>query len=475
VRTVAVVTLLSLVLTASALDLSLGVLWIVALVSVVLLRRRLRLAPVLMLLAVVVLLTVGGRLGWFAPPAPISYRSGWLPFWGAARSTSSPAEAARASRIAAAREELARLAHEELRLTGPELEQRAGAVIALSRRLEPLRGAAPREAAAVEAAARRLARTLAAPEFRDLEARRVAAAAHLEELDRMLGKARDDSEAASVLRAADPVAMAPVSLRPVGEDLAGAEAAVNALVQTLVGGVPAATTTATARLEEARGELRWEIQYAVAGAPGVRLLRLETRPFRGAAPPGVRLSLAYAAGGEPLRPVPPGGWLELEPAPRGVTVILTWAESLVARPVSAPLRALTFEEIGVGGVPKGDDVQITAVLDGRGAIEIPLFVRLPPPRLTRAVVPRHALYFASRPGTATPGPEGETWAPIDEGRGPLRLELVPRSLLLRNPLFAWVGGYLYRPNPGTVAVVIGLAALALVLIRRPRPIGVENQ
>lgn len=473
-RTGTVVTLLGIVLTASALDLALGILWIAALMGVLLLRRRLRFAPALVLLVAVALLGWGGWAGWFAPPVPVSYRAGWIPFWGAP-STSVVSPGAGGPHIVAAREKLASLGHEELRLTGAELEQRAGAVIGLSRRLEPLRSVAPRETAAIEAAARRLARTLAASEFRNLEARRAAAAAHLGELDRRLGTIRDDSEAESVLREADPVAMAHLSLRPVREDLVAAGAAVDGLVQALGEGVPTATTTTTARVDEGRGEIRREVQYTVTGAPRVRLLRLETRAFRSAAPSGDRLGLAYAAGGEALRPVPAGGWLELEPAPRGVSIVLTWAEPLVTRPVRTALRALTFEEVGVEAPGKGDDVLITVVIEGYPGIEIPLFVALRPPRLMRAAVPRHALYFTSRPGRTTSGPDGEIWEPVDEGAAPLRLELLPRTVFLRNPAFAWVSGYLYRPNLATVVAAIGLAALILVLIRRPRPADVANR
>ena len=90
-RTVAVVTLLGLVLAASALDLALGVLWVMALVAVLLLRRRIRLAAVLVLLATAALLVWGGRLGWFAAPIPVSYESGWVPRWGEPRPPLSPA------------------------------------------------------------------------------------------------------------------------------------------------------------------------------------------------------------------------------------------------------------------------------------------------------------------------------------------------------------------------------------------------
>lgn len=471
-RTAAVATLLGLVLVASALDLTLGVLWVVALAGMLLLRRRVRLAPALMLLATAVLLVWGGRLGWFGPPVPISYEAGWVPALGESRSASS---AAGEPRILAARAQLAALSREELRLTGPELEQRAGAVVSLTRRLDPLRRDAPREVAAVEAAARRLARTLAAPEFRDLEARRAAAAAYLAELGRRLGTARDATEAAAILRASDPAAMAHVSLRPVREDLVTAGAAVEALVRVLGGGVPTATTTATARYDESRSEIQWEVRYAVAGAPGVRLLRVEMRAFRGASPPGASLSLAVAAGGQAARPVPPGAWIDLEPAPRGVAVVAAWSLPVTTPPVHATLRTLAFVRLEVDAPARIDDALITVVLDGRPGIEMPLAVRLPAPRLTRVVVPRHALYFASRPGAVTPDPEGEIWEPAGEDTRRVGLELVPRTVFLRNAGFAWARGYLHRPNPGAVAVAIGLAALTLVLVRRSRPIGVEGR
>jgi hypothetical protein len=374
----------------------------------------------------------------------------------------------------AARSRLSALGQEELRLTGPELEQRAGAVIALARRLDPLRADAPQEVAAVEGAARRLARTLAAPEFRDLEARRAAAAAYLAELQRRLGTARDASEAGAVLRATDPASMAHVSLRPVREDLVTARAAVEALVRALGGGVPSAAATATARYDESRGEVRWEARYTLAEAPRVRLLRIEARAFRGLAPTGTPLSLAYAAGGEGPRPVPPGAWTEVEPAPRSAALIAAWTEPAVARPVRALLRPVAFVRLEIHAPAKSDDALIVAVLDGRPGLELPLAVPLPPPRLARVTLPRHALYFASRPGTASPDPDGESWEPAGDGSGRLGLELVPRTVLLRNAAFAWIRGYLYRPNAGTVAVAIGLAALTLLLVRRPRPASRER-
>src|SRR5262249_53062405 len=150
VRTGAVVTVLGVVLMASALDLAIGVLWVTALLGVLFLRRRIRSAPVLLLLAAITLLVWGGRVGWFASQAPLSYTAGWVPSWGSR--TPSGTDGDSSARIAEAREKLAAVSRDELRLTGPEIEQRAGALIALSRRIEPFRGSAPRETAAVETA-----------------------------------------------------------------------------------------------------------------------------------------------------------------------------------------------------------------------------------------------------------------------------------------------------------------------------------
>jgi hypothetical protein len=135
VRTVAVAGVLGAVLAASALDLTLGVLWVLALVGVLVLRRRVWLAAPLVLLGAAILLGWGGRLGWFPPPAPESYETGWGPRWAESRAAPPLADEPRAM---AAREQLAALGREELRLTGPEIAQRAGAVIALARRLDSL-------------------------------------------------------------------------------------------------------------------------------------------------------------------------------------------------------------------------------------------------------------------------------------------------------------------------------------------------
>jgi hypothetical protein len=54
------------------------------------------------------------------------------------------------------------------------------------------------------------------------------------------------------------------------------------------------------------------------------------------------------------------------------------------------------------------------------------------------------------------------------------VDLVPRTVFLRNGGFARAREYLYRPNAAAIVAAAGLAALALVLIRRPRPSGVPG-
>lgn len=471
-KTVAVALLVGGVLGASALDLALGALWVVALVAVVLLRRRLRPAAPLVLVASLGLIVWGAQLGWFPRPAPAPYERGWLPEWPVSRPASAPAED---PRILAAREQLEGVRREQRRLTGAELEQRAGAVILLARRLDALRREAPDEVAAVEGAARRLAQTLAAPEFRNLEARRAAEAAHLAELDRRLGGLRDASEAAEIRRAADPAAMAHVSLRPVRDDLATAGAAVASLVRVLGSGVPTATVTATARYDESRGEVAWEVRHTIAGSGDARVARIEARPFRSAGPPGRSLSLGYAAGDEALRPAPPGEWLELGPSAPSVSIVAAWTEPAPARPVRSTLRSLTFQRLTLAPSTAAEDALVATVLDGHPGIEMPLAVRLPAPTLARVTVPRHSLYFASGSGLATSGPDGDAWIPAEGSTGRLGIDLVPRTLLLRNQGVAGVRPYLFRPNPLTLTVVVGLAALTLVLLRRPRTVPPESR
>jgi hypothetical protein len=263
--------------------------------------------------------------------------------------------------------------------------------------------------------------------------------------------------------------MAHVSLRPVREDLAAADVAVAALVRTLGGGVPSATVVASVEYDESRREIAWEVRHAVAGAPHARLVRIETRAFRNAGRPGRPLSLTYAAEEEPPSPVPSGDWLELGRPARTVSLVAAWVEPATLRPIHSMLRPLAFERLDVVSARVPDDALVATVLDGHLGIEIPLAVALPPPSLARVTVPRHALYFAGGPGTSASGPAGDTWAAAD-GPGSVAVDLVPRTLLLRNQALVWLRAYVYRPNGMTLTVIVGLAALTLLLAGRRRAI-----
>jgi hypothetical protein len=258
-------------------------------------------------------------------------------------------------------------------------------------------------------------------------------------------------------------------LRPVREDLATADAAIAALVQTLGGGVPSATVTAIARYQEGRGEVDWEVRQAVGSGSRLRLVRIETRAFRGAGRAGQPLGLSYAVGDDAPRPLPSGDWLDLGPAARSVSIVAAWAEPAVRGAVRATLRPLAFERLEIAPASAPDDALVTIALDRHPGIEMPLAVLLPTPSLAEVAVPRHALFFASGSGAATSGPDGDGWLPADGTTRPVRLDLVPRTLLLRNQALARLREYLYRPNPLTLAVIAGTAALTVMLMGRRPP------
>src|SRR5262249_44911939 len=83
---------------------------------------------------------------------------------------------------------------EELRYSAAELERRAVAAIAANRDLGRVRGRAGAEVAALEEAVRRLALTLTAPEFRDLDTRQARVRSWFADLDARLAVAHDAAE-----------------------------------------------------------------------------------------------------------------------------------------------------------------------------------------------------------------------------------------------------------------------------------------
>ena len=229
--------ILAVVLAASALNLLLGGLWVLAWIGLLVLRRRVRGVVELMLLATVASGVAAGWLGAFGAPAPASYaddEAAWLGravvrVAGPARPGSGPP----LSREAAIRGRLAERRREELRYGSGELERRAALAVASALEARRLRDRAPVEVAVLDDAVRQLALTVTAPEFRDLDTRRARLIRWLDELEVRLRMARDPAELSAVARALEPTTMAPVSLRALHEDLARVNAATRALVHKL--------------------------------------------------------------------------------------------------------------------------------------------------------------------------------------------------------------------------------------------------
>jgi hypothetical protein len=468
VRPALAATLLAAVLAASALDLALGALWVAAVVALAVARRRVHAAAGLVLVGCAALLAAGPRVEplreWLAAPPPVSYEAGALPWAGG--SAAAPAEV---DAREAARARVAALAREELALTGAELERRARAMVALARDAPRARGRAPAEAEAVEDAARRLARTLAAPEFRDLEARRGRVGEFLAAIEGRLARAGDEAEVAAVVRATEPATMASVSLRAVREDLARTGSAAAALVRALGGREPTVTGSATVGYDEGRGALLREVRYSLAVDPPVALRRLDAQVLRSTGPSTAPVEVEYARDGAPPRGTGGAPWIELEPGVRRLELTVRWTEPARVTPVRPPLRLLAFRrlEIGATPAPAGVLLAVTVPLEGRD-LEAPLVLALPPARVERLLVPARALHWVSQPGSHAREEDRDIWTPAPGvAPGALVAELVPHGVLFRNAVFAGIRRYVYRASVVTVVGTIGLAALALVLGRRP--------
>jgi hypothetical protein len=468
VRRAALAAVLGVVLAASALDLALGLLWMTALLGLLAVRRRLRAAPWLVVLACAAGLLAGIHRGWLTPPTPVSYQTGWLPVGmpsDRATRRERSTEVAEGSRLSM---RLAALVRSETRLTGAELQRRAAAVLAFARRVRPLRGQAPREVDAVEGVARRLARTLAAPEFRDLDARRARAAEYLAELQRRIAAARDDTDLVGVRQALDPAAMAGVSLRAVREDLAAAEDAMGALLRALGGGVPAVVGRLTVWVDDVAGTVRRELRYLVSAEPPTRLLRIDAGMLR--SPPETSGDRQVILDERPPRPLAAGGWIDAEEA-RWVRIVVDSTEMVESRPLPGPLRRLPFRRVAVKKARGGDELWIVVGLDGAPRLEVPLVVTLPDPTLERLLVPRHALHLVTEPGSVAGEGAWDTWTPADPRVGDLDVELAPPLALFRTRALAAARPYLYRRNLGAAVSGVGLAALTLLLASRPPSAG----
>jgi hypothetical protein len=458
VRAAALAAVLGLVLAASALELSLGLLWVGALLGLLFLRRRMRAAPWLAVVASGGLLAAGMRWGGLDPPAAAPYEAGWLRLASVEGPSAGPGD--EATRLAGRLRELVRI---ETGVTGVELEARTAAALAFARRVEGLRGRAPREVAAVQDAARRLARTLATPEFRDLEGRRRRVAEYLAEAQRRVATAGGVAELAAIRRALDPAAMAGVSLRAVREDLGAAAGAAAALVRALGGSEPVLAARVTVRVDEAAGALRRDVRYLLWIERPARLVRLHAGALRGAL--GEQVAGEYGLDEAPLRPLPSTPWLELDGA-RRARLLMAGTERLAATPVRGPLRLIRFWRLEIGPVAAGDDLPVVVGLDQMPGFEAPLAPALPPAALDRLLIPAHALHHVSRPGTVAREEAWDAWLPADRGVGHLGVELAPATPLVRTRLAAAARPYLYGPNAAAALAVLGLAGLTVLLARR---------
>jgi hypothetical protein len=452
---------------ASALNLVLGGLWVVALLVLLACRRR---TAWLVLLGSLVLAVAAGALGGLRPPEPTSYAAaevGWLTArLGGGRDAPAPDRVTAAA--IDARRRLATLRREELAGTGRQLERRARVAIAASRELTRLRGRAPDDVAAAEEAVRRLALTITAPEFRDLDGRRARLAEWLDALEARLAAARDEAEVRAVEQALQPATMAPVSLRALRTDLARADAAVWAALRALAGAGVTAAASVRVVYDEPGRLLVAETRQVLEAGGALRIVRLDLRGLD-------RGGVALSADGGPARPVAPDAEVAL-PAPGAGRVAVVDRRAWPARPepVRPPLRLLSFVRLAVPALVTGDlaELPVTVALDdGRGP-EIPLVVPAGRPRLDAIDLPRHAFHHTSRPGRPERRADRDTWAPADAGdSGGVTFELVPAGRVFRNAAFERIEDYVYTPNAAAALGCLGLAALAVVLARRrPRPL-----
>ncbi len=474
--------ILALVLAGTALNLVLGAVWVAALVVLLVLGRRARAVAWLVLGLVLLAAVAGVRLHWYAAPPPVSYATDEVTLvmtalpgldWVASRWQGR--QEAPAGPPTALRARLAERRLEELRYTAGNLERRAAAAVAAGREGARLAAGAPAEAAAVEEAVRRLALTLTAPEFRDLDSRRARLEAWFADLETRLAGARSELELGVVARALDPAAMASVSFRALREDLARVDATVAGLVRALTGGGVSVTATSRLEYDEPRGQLVAEDRYLVRAEPPLLIRRVDVGALRQAAV-GHAVSQTLTYGIPPAEPRESVGPPEivLEPGASAVLVVDRRARPEALAPVRAPLRPVAFQRLRVppAGGPT-PELPVTVQAADAGALRAILVGQASPPRVDAVLLPRWAHYYASAPGVLAPSGAGEAWTPAEPERvaaAGFDVELTPPSSLFRNPGFRAVDTYVYRPTLATAVALVGLAALAAILVRRrPRP------
>jgi hypothetical protein len=463
------------VFAASALNLVLGGGWVVVLLAIFAWRRRARAAAWLVLGLTLAVGAGAERLGWLGPPPAASYEVdewAWLRGRLAALAGPEPPGPPPSAQVAA-RTRLTALRAEELEPANWELEQRAGAVIASARQIGRWRGRAPGEVTLAEEAARRLALTLTAPEFSDLDGRRARLVEWLTALDAQLAASADPTQVAQVSRGLDPAALASVSLRAVREDLTRAEAALVAAVRAVSGATVAVRTTARLTYDEERRESIAERHYAIETSPPLRLVRLDVAPLRRAATEaGVAPTLTYAADGAGSQAMAAGS--EIVVAGGGaMRVVIADRRARVARPVALQpvLRPIPFYRLDLGDLrDRPVTFLATVALDDPAGPGVAVALPAAPARLEGVGIPRWAFHYASRPGDVAAEDGRELWRPMDAAAvpGEIRIELAPASVLVRNPVTARLRPYLYTPNFAATIAGVGLAALAVALVPRRR-------
>jgi hypothetical protein len=265
--------------------------------------------------------------------------------------------------------------------------------------------------------------------------------------------------------------MAAWSFRPLAQELGRAEQAMRSLVRAVTGREITAAVTARVAYEEARAELRREDVYRLTAPPPLAIRRIEAPALRqrGGGPGTIR-TLTYQVGDGETRPLAETGVAELAPAAGLVTLVATRVAPAEPVGVRTPLRPVTFHRLVIDGAGAPLVLQVTAALGDPAGTDVPLVIEPPPPAIAAVTLPRWSLHYTTAAGTLTRDDRHERWN-LDEPAGvpgPVAVELLPPTRVMRNAAFAAVRVYLYTPNLDTAAVGIALAALAHLLTRRPR-------
>jgi hypothetical protein len=217
------------------------------------------------------------------------------------------------------------------------------------------------------------------------------------------------------------------------------------------------------RYEEAQDHLRWTVRHVLAVTSPAHFLRVEIGSPGGSGMAGRVVGLTENGGA--TRPVDPGPWTELAPGTRRVELVREWVEPVAATTVRGWLRPIPFRRVAIRPPGHGGEMTVGVGIEGMSGLEASLGVMLPPAELERVVLPGRSFHFATRPGAATLEGDTDVWRPAERTSEALAVELVPRTTIMRNAGFLAIRAYLYRPNSGAVAALVGLAAFTLVLTR----------